>query len=328
MKVSQKYEIERKYIKHGKARSGQKLVNGGDPSYSVAHETANNSADALDHFDYFNDHQPEASAHTFIDAIRILEIIPLNEKAWHNMYSNPEDNILMGEDANDTAIGVELCRTGVFAQAYDRYVWYFAYLCKRYGWNPLKKIIAHRTLDPRRRRDPQSWLEPNGVSWERFLKDVVNYVNTWNDEIGGSKKVAGGQFKIEKGDSFWSIAQELGISLDDLLAVNVGVDPQELQIGQLINLPEGSVAKKEDPPVIVKDNKEYVTLPKSSATWRTYKLNVKPVKENSDWSLTPARYGGLTYEVIGKPYPHVVTIMTGRGKRNIYVHPSTGAVIK
>lgn len=73
---------------------------------------------------------------------------------------------------------------------------------------------------------------------------------------------------------------------------------------------------------------KYVYLPKSAETWRTYKLNVQPVKKNSDWSLTPARYGGLKYEILDEPYPNVVTIKTGRGKRNIYVAPSTGAKIK
>ncbi|MYL44575.1 hypothetical protein GLV94_02865 [Virgibacillus halodenitrificans] len=75
-------------------------------------------------------------------------------------------------------------------------------------------------------------------------------------------------------------------------------------------------------------NKKYVYLPSSAKTWRTYKLNVQPVKKNSDWSLTPARYGGLKYEILDEPYPNVVTIKTGRGKRNIYVGPGTSAVIK
>ncbi|WP_308036033.1 peptidoglycan-binding domain-containing protein [Virgibacillus sp. AGTR] len=71
-----------------------------------------------------------------------------------------------------------------------------------------------------------------------------------------------------------------------------------------------------------------VHLPASAKTWRTYKLNVKPIKKNSDWSLTPARYGGLTYKILDKPYPDVVTIKTGRGKRNIYVGSGTSAVVK
>lgn len=71
-----------------------------------------------------------------------------------------------------------------------------------------------------------------------------------------------------------------------------------------------------------------VHLPASAKTWRTYKLNVQPVAKNSDWSLTPSRYGGLTYTILGRPYPDVVTINTSKGKRNIYVGKGTGAVVK
>lgn len=76
-----------------------------------------------------------------------------------------------------------------------------------------------------------------------------------------------------------------------------------------------------------KPTKEYVQLPASAATWRTYRLNVAPKAENSDWSLMPARYGGLEYEILGRPQANVVTIKTSRGNRNKFVAPSTGAKI-
>ncbi|WP_077604752.1 N-acetylmuramoyl-L-alanine amidase [Oceanobacillus sojae] len=74
-----------------------------------------------------------------------------------------------------------------------------------------------------------------------------------------------------------------------------------------------------------KSSAKRVHLPASASTWRTYPLNVKPVKKNSDWSLTPAAFGGLTYDILAEPYPNVVTIQTGRGKRNIYIGPDTSA---
>lgn len=75
-------------------------------------------------------------------------------------------------------------------------------------------------------------------------------------------------------------------------------------------------------------SKGTVRLPASAETWKTYKLSVQPVSKNSDWSLTPSRYGGVTYDIIDEPYPNVVTINTSKGKRNIFVGPGTGAVIK
>ena len=145
------------------------------------------------------------------------------------------------------------------------------------------------------------------------------------------------KYVIQQGDTLWGIAKGLkGITVDDLIKSNPGIKPTQLRIGQVINL---GAAKQVTKPATKPANKPAadkpkvqpkgtVHLPASAKTWRTYKLNVQPIKKNSDWSLTPAAFGGLTYEILGKPYPDVVTIMTGRGKRNIYVGPETGAVIK
>lgn len=193
MGIANKYKIERKYIKKGKARSGQKLAKG-KPTFGVSHETANNNANALAYFNYFNNQQPSASAHTFIDDKRILEIVPLDEKAWHVMY-NQDKKVLGKGAANDNAIGTELCRTGNFKEAYDRYVWYHAYLCRKFGWNPLKDIVSHKVLDPHRRSDPESWLVPNGVTWSKFLNDVKEYYDTWDGK--GTVTVEGPKQKVK-----------------------------------------------------------------------------------------------------------------------------------
>lgn len=71
-----------------------------------------------------------------------------------------------------------------------------------------------------------------------------------------------------------------------------------------------------------------VHLPASAETWRTYRLNVQPITRNSDWSLTPARFGGLTYDILDEPQKDVVTINTSKGRRNIYVGSDTSAVIQ
>ena len=75
-------------------------------------------------------------------------------------------------------------------------------------------------------------------------------------------------------------------------------------------------------------NKKMLYLPANVNLWNVYKLNVQPVSRNSEWALTPSAFGGLTYEILAMPYPNVATIMTSRGKRNIYVAPSTGANIQ
>jgi N-acetylmuramoyl-L-alanine amidase len=196
MALKDKYRIERRYISKGKSRSGKK--NNG-VKFIVSHETANNSADADAHQFYFNRNIVSASAHTFIDAGKILEIIPLDEKAWHVWYIRQIDNQLFGDDANDAAIGVELCRTGSFKEAYDRYVWYHAYLCHKFNLNPAKDIVSHKVLDPARRSDPQSWLEPNGITWNQFINDVTEYYNDWHKD---STKVVDRDEKVKSVEVF------------------------------------------------------------------------------------------------------------------------------
>jgi len=89
---------------------------------------------------------------------------------------------------------------------------------------------------------------------------------------------------------------------------------------QLLNILRGSGTSNPSNPT-----KEYVQLPASAQTWRTYKTNVQPVAKNSDWSLTPSAFGGLEYEILARPQSDVVTINTSRGRRNIYIGSNTSA---
>jgi N-acetylmuramoyl-L-alanine amidase len=166
------YEITHDYIKHGNARPGDQ-ING--PLFGVAHDTGNPGSTARDNQKYFNNHQPKASAQVFIDDKVILVIIPLTEKAYHVQYQKTMDNLLFGEDANDAAIGVELCWGGDinFQEAYKRFVWFWAWLCKKHSWNPYEKIASHKQLDPQRRTDPDNALNKHGITYEQFLDDVA-----------------------------------------------------------------------------------------------------------------------------------------------------------
>lgn len=44
-------------------------------------------------------------------------------------------------------------------------------------------------------------------------------------------------YTIRAGDTFYRISRRMGVSLDDLLAANPGIDPERLQIGQQICIP-------------------------------------------------------------------------------------------
>jgi N-acetylmuramoyl-L-alanine amidase len=173
-----KYEITRDYIGIGNPRPGEAIE---DVKFIVSHDTGNPGSTAYGNRNYFENAQPYASAHTFIDDNYILEIIPLDEKAYHVRSNVTTDDRMFGADANDVAIGVELAWGGDidFSEAYDRYVWYHAYLVDKYNLNPDEDIVAHSTLDPRRRTDPENALHRYGISWQEFINDVKEAHQTY-----------------------------------------------------------------------------------------------------------------------------------------------------
>lgn len=210
------YPITQKYIKHGNARPGSS-ING--PRFLVAHDTGNPGSTAHGNRKYFNDQQPSASAHTFIDDQYILEIIPLTEKAYHVQYQKREDNRRFGYNSNDAALGVELCYGGSidFKEAYARYVWYFAYLCNKYGFQPEKHIAGHFELDPGRKTDPENALEQNGVSFRQFIKDVRQ---TMGGEVKAMSYDAGLIRKGDKGQDVKTLQEKLAAALGIDIAID------------------------------------------------------------------------------------------------------------
>ncbi|MDM5337741.1 N-acetylmuramoyl-L-alanine amidase [Fictibacillus enclensis] len=142
------------------------------PRYAVAHDTGNEGSTAKQNYKYFNSRNLEASAHVFIDDQEILLIIPLSEKAWHVRSQV--------SDANDWALGVELCHGGniIWKEAYKRYVWFFAWLCRHYGWIPEHSIKGHFQLDPARRADPVNAFKKYGVTYQHFLQAVEAELTT------------------------------------------------------------------------------------------------------------------------------------------------------
>lgn len=180
--IKNKYTIERRYInKRQNVRPGTRLVTG-TPGFLVGHDTGNPGATADKHFEYFQTLvNRSASAQVFVDDKRILEIIPTGtgtdpaEKAWHVLYNVTTDNAKYGDDANDIALGVELCYGGKIntLEAYKRYVWYLAYCCDKWKLNPLTHIPSHKQLDPTRKSDVDQALKTIGKTLKDLLYDVA-----------------------------------------------------------------------------------------------------------------------------------------------------------
>lgn len=166
MGFKMKYKIREELLtKPSKRRSGDKLEK---VLFIVAHDTGNKNSTALNNVNYYQNSRNEisASAHLFVDDKEIIKCIPLNEKAWHVLYSKPNDNKLFGEDANDGAIGVELCYfendKKRNEESYKKYIWTLAYLCYTYKLDPKKHITTHMILDPERKSDPYNAMSQIG----------------------------------------------------------------------------------------------------------------------------------------------------------------------
>jgi hypothetical protein len=149
--------------------------------FLVAHDTGNPGSTAAGNVAYYkrSANEESSSAHFFVDDREIIECIPVlsgtPERAWHVRYDIPRDNQLFGVDANDAAIGVEYCYGGRIDadQAYARYVWLFADLCRRFQLNPLVDIVGHYFLDPDRRTDPQTGLAASRRTVEQLVRDIA-----------------------------------------------------------------------------------------------------------------------------------------------------------
>jgi N-acetylmuramoyl-L-alanine amidase CwlA len=106
---------EKKHIKlNPYSRSGDKLIK---LQAVVIHYTANPGGDADMHYRYFNGLKGRyAGAHIFVDKDKALEIIPLDEVAYHANERNPKLSTLNAStsyypkgNANLLTVGIEMC---------------------------------------------------------------------------------------------------------------------------------------------------------------------------------------------------------------------------
>lgn len=175
-----KYTINSDYVKAGtKRRPGTKRPH---TLFVVAHDTGNPGSTAAGNVNYYKNSANDqyASAHYFVDDKQILKCIPRSERAYHVIYDVTTDNAKYGDDANDAAVGVELCYGGKIdmKEAYARYVWLIAYLLKTDKLSA-DKVAGHFELDPARKVDPvKNGLAAAGKSWAQFKADVKAVYDT------------------------------------------------------------------------------------------------------------------------------------------------------
>lgn len=141
---------------------------GNSKQYIVIHDTGNRKigADAMNHYNYFNGGDRQSSAHYFVDANIILQVVDDNDKSWHcgkkyGIAPMPQIN-------NSNSIGIETCvdEGNDYYKAFNNTVELTKYLMKKYN---IKKDNVVRHYDACLKMCPSSMFDNNWAKWQQFL---------------------------------------------------------------------------------------------------------------------------------------------------------------
>lgn len=161
---------QEKFISPNKYSRPQLKLNG--VKKLVVHWTANYGATAENHYKYFNNLKDRyASAHIFVDKKEAINIIPLNEVAYHANDGSYRGVSALKPNANYLSIGVELCveKDGTFHKdTIARAVKVFAELCKKYKLDE-NDIVRH--YDITHKNCPAPWVKDKS-EFDEFKKSV------------------------------------------------------------------------------------------------------------------------------------------------------------
>lgn len=171
--------------------------------FIVLHDTGNDGSTAKGNVNYYitSANEIEAAAHFFVDDKEIINCIPESEIAYHVRRTSDVDNKMFGCDAIDYALAIELCYStkGLFdsKKAYQNYCELIASLCIKYNLDPNIHLVAHSTLDPKRRTDPMNALSKIGKSWADMINDVYVHMPTLKPKSEKTKAVFVPESKYE-----------------------------------------------------------------------------------------------------------------------------------
>ncbi|MBN6886255.1 N-acetylmuramoyl-L-alanine amidase [Cytobacillus horneckiae] len=304
---------------------------GNKKKYVTVHQTANTNpgANAQAHANLqSNMNSRDASWHYQADDKVIIQSFDDDIECWAATDGRGP--------GNTESIHIELCinSDGDYAKTIDNGAALVRHLLDKYNLD-ISRVKQHRDWY---NKDCPAQLRAGykGITWSDFLNKVEGVQEKEN--FGSSGGSSNSKPAAKDTNSIVDYLKSKGIDSSfanrEKLAKQYGINDYEgseeqntLLLEKLQSGAKPTETKPKPKTSKPKAKKEYVTLPASAETWKTYKLDVAPVKKNSDWSLTPAAFGGLTYEILDRPQANVVTIKTSKGKRNIYVGPHTDAKI-
>jgi N-acetylmuramoyl-L-alanine amidase CwlA len=191
------YKIKQDLLPDGFNNPNKILI----PCGLVIHETSDDGATDEDESKYFHNNKVNASAHYFVDHDSITQLLFENKVAYH-----------AGQTANYMYLSIELCHfnnnESKFNEVWKRGVWLSADICKRYGWNPLNKVVSHnwvsKTYKETNHTDPLDYFIQYKKTFDDFINDVNKEMINISDQISDWAKVSVDKAKNSgfiKGDS-------------------------------------------------------------------------------------------------------------------------------
>jgi len=160
----------------------------------------------------------------------------------------------------------------------------FSSISKRYGVSVSSLIAANPKVKPSSMKLDHKIIIPSSSTKTVTTTPKPRKVSTSSRTIS----TVSGSYKVTKGDTFYKIAKEHGMSLSSLSAANPGLDPSKLQIGQTVRLNKSASTVKTTRPTATKTVKAKPAK-KSQPTNRAYKPLPKVVRETPAPRVEPSK---------------------------------------
>ena len=168
----------------------KKLVNynytigraGNTIKYIVIHDTGNTGkgSGAMNHYNYFNGGNRNASAHYFVDDSNIIQIIEDSNTSWHCGDGGGKYGI-----TNQNSIGIEICinSDGNYDKAIAHTIDLTKYLMTKYNIS-IDNVVRH--YDASGKICPNSKSANNWAKWHVFKSKLTNTSSggLWTIQVG------------------------------------------------------------------------------------------------------------------------------------------------
>lgn len=191
-------------------------------SWLVIHYTGNTSDSAKANANYFKTNGRGASAHYFVDAANVIQIVKDEDISWA-VGRNYGSNNLFGKCTNANSISIEMCSSGgrILDSTFDNTVALVKELMAKYDI-PVDHVVRHYDVCSKQCPGWTGWLPKNETLWDKFKAQIStkevkggwqNVGSTWYYVDLNGKRVTAAWKKIQStqdGKYYWYYFDKLG----------------------------------------------------------------------------------------------------------------------